>query len=189
MTKSNRKKQNSSKRKGKGWREEQQDVQTEKGIEKKAPIHRKVALEKEAGTALNKRMVKGKNEELLDFAIKPSIDELAFDLVIRSIRRAGRFAVPFVFSLAGVDDPLIVAQAGLNSFEDSRKIYKKTGNIDDAVISGVKSFVKNYIIYKAESYIANDFSLLKDDDDSKYEAALKGTIMMTSLYAVMENIA
>jgi hypothetical protein len=60
--------------------------------------------------------------------------------------------------------------------------------IYDAVTSGVKSFVKNYIIGKTENYMASNSSLLKDSDNGEYEAALKGTILMTSLYAIMETI-
>lgn len=47
-----------TKSKGKGWHEEKREVLTEKGIEKKAPIHRDVAIQKEANKALNVPMQK-----------------------------------------------------------------------------------------------------------------------------------
>lgn len=49
--------------KGKGWHEQQEEVRTEKGIEKKAPIHRQVALEKEASEANNTPMQKPAHAE------------------------------------------------------------------------------------------------------------------------------
>lgn len=58
LQKSERKKLEAIKGGGKGWHEKQEDIRTEKGIEKKAPIHRKVALEKEASEANNKPMQK-----------------------------------------------------------------------------------------------------------------------------------
>ncbi len=155
-------------KKSKGW-PEPPDPRTGKALG-----HQLAALKANAKKAYNKPLSKPmifKNQPL--------------ELVLR---KAGRFAVPLMFSLSGMDDPLIVAKAGLNSFEDSLKKYKETENIDDAVISGVKSFVKNYIIDKADNYMASNFSLLKDGDNGEYEAALKGTILITSLYAIRETI-
>ncbi len=99
--------------------------------------------------------------------------------------KAGKFAVPLIFSLTGVEDSLLIGKAFVNSFEESLKEYETTKDVDEAVITGIKSFFKNYIVDKAETSTINNISPYKNDN-IEFEAILNGTTSMSIVYAFME---
>ncbi len=82
----------------------------------------------------------------------------------------------------------LVTKEVLNSFENSIEVYEKTKNIDEAIISGVKSFVINYAKDKMESYMENVVSTSNNGSDNEFEIAVRGSILMNSLYSIMENV-
>ncbi len=116
---------------------------------------------------------------------KPPIGRIApQEKTLDFFSKAGVFAVPLMFSLTGFDDSYLIGKACINSFKDSWEKYKITNNVDDAVISGIKSFVKNYTLDKAGNSIS-EFLLHKNDTNSEFEAILKGTISMSTVYALI----
>lgn len=94
---------------------------------------------------------------------------------LRLFSRVGMFAARIMFPFA--EDSLLIGKAFVESFEDSMKEYTETKNVDEAVISGIKSFVKNYTLNKAETII-----------NSEFEASLKGTISMSTAYAISNSL-
>lgn len=140
----------------------------------KAPNHQLVALKTKTKNSYNNTLIR---------PLLPQKQTL--ELVFC---KAGTFAVPLMFSLTGLEDSLLIGKACVSSFEDSLKTYRITKNVDNAVICGIKSFVKNYSLDKAEINIMNDVLLHKNDTDKEFEAILEGTISISTVYALMENI-
>jgi hypothetical protein len=153
----------------KGNFEEQISVVTDKGIKKRAPNHRNAALKANLRDTLREPM-------------EPHISVL---------KTAIKFAVPIapiISEIIGLEDSALITKEVLNSFENSIEVYDKTKNIDEAIISGVKSFVINYAKDKIDSYMENVVSTNNKGSDNEFKMAVKGSILMTSLYSIMENV-
>lgn len=100
--------------------------------------------------------------------------------------KAGKFIAWQGLELTGFGEPHAIAKASMTSFEDSIKEYKQSTNIEDATITGIKSFVKNYIITKADNYIIESV-ISEYDIDNKFKAAIGGTVLMSTLSAIVEE--
>lgn len=173
-----------SKHTGKGYFEKKKPVLTKKGIEYKAPKHSEDA---------KKRALKKKYENTLRVPMKAQNQPFALhrDLPLSVLKTTVKFAkpiAPIIGEITGLKESALITKEVLNSFENSIEVYEETNNIDEAIISGVKSFVINYAKDKMEGYIGNIVSINNNESNKDFEAALKGSILITSLYSIMENV-
>ncbi|MDO9098827.1 MAG: hypothetical protein Q7U60_11995 [Candidatus Methanoperedens sp.] len=168
MKKSNRNKQKSSK--GKGWHGDTLG-------------HKDAALMAEAHKANNTPMQKA----LIEAEQAQRSASKNFISIIKTTIKFVEPLTPIISKMIGLEEPALVTKAALNSFENLIDVYDKTKNIDDALISGVKSFVINYTKGEVENYVEN-VALITNKSDREYEVAIKGSVLMTSLYAILENI-
>ena len=100
--------------------------------------------------------------------------------------KAGKFIALQGLEFTGFVEPHAIAKASMASFEDSIKEYKQSSNIEDATITGIKSFVKNYIITKAENCIIESV-ISESNIDNKFKAAIGGTVLMSTLSTIVEE--
>ena len=120
---------------------------------------------------------------LSNVSIEPSfLDEDYNDMFFK----AGKFVALQGLELTGFGEPHAIAKASMASFEASIKEYKQSANIEGATITGIKSFVKNYIITKAENSIIESV-ISESEIDNKFKAAIEGTVLMSTLSTVVEE--
>lgn len=127
---------------------------------------------------MQKALIEAEQAQII--ASKNSISNIKTAKFIKPITR-------IISKMIGLEEPALVTKAALNSFENLIDVYDKTKNIDDALISGVKSFVINYTKGEVENYVEN-VALITNKSDREYEAAIKGSVLMAPLYAILENI-
>jgi len=164
----------------KGWREEKKRVSTEKGIELKAPKHREVAIENKIKKDLKNTLRCPQYQN-----IAPNREPIS---VLKTAIKFAEPIAPIIGEMMGLQEPALITKEVLNSLENSIEVYEETNDIDEAIISGVKSFVVNYTKEKMESYLENVVSINNNESDNEFKVAVRGSILMTSLYSIMENV-
>ena len=116
-------------------------------------------------------------------SIEPPI---IYDKYNEMFLKAGIFIALQGLTLTGFDEPHAIAKASIASLDETIKEYNESANIEDATITGIKSFVKNYISTKADNCIIESV-ISEYDIDNKFKAAIEGTVLMSTLSTIVEE--